>query len=284
MPSLPRVSFIVPVRNRTAELRVALASCLAQSFEDWEAVILDDHSHEPVEAVVHSFADPRFRYHSQSAERHGVAAARESAIALASTEILITLDGDDINQPQRAGRCLELLEGETPRLIYTRVRMFSSGSPHSHPKPVLQPFSAPLLEHFNYITNPGTAFNRAAYQAAGASYDATLAMAEDYDLYLRMSRAGVTIEAIDEEHVCYRKHADSTTAGRLPELHAAIMQVREKHAIPPFPLEAIAEHALPELSHNLLESAANRDLWQDDRWSSHGSATGINTGNQPCHH
>lgn len=265
--SAPRVTFILPVRNRVAELRVALASCLAQAFEDWEAVILDDHSDEPVEAMVRDFADPRFRYQRQQAGLSGVASAREAAIALARTEILITLDGDDINQPQRAGRCLELLQDPAPRLIYTRVRLFSSGTPHSRPKPILQPFSAPLLERFNFITNPGTAFNRAAYAAAGASYDPDLAMAEDYDLYLRMSRAGVRIDAIDEEHVCYRKHSGSTTAGQPAALHAAIMQVRRKHAVPPFPLEAIAEHALPELARNLLTNPVNRALWCDDRWS-----------------
>lgn len=261
-----RVSFIVPVHNRAGELRAALASCLAQTFDAWEAVILDDHSTEPVEAVVRGFADPRLRYHRQRADRRGVAAAREAAIALAHTPILITLDGDDINMPHRAGRCLELLEGAAPRLIYTRVRLFSSGTPGSRPKPVLQPFSAPLLERFNFITNPGTAFNRAAYAAAGASYNPGLAMAEDYDLYLRMSRAGVAINAVDEEHVCYRKHPGSTTAGQAAALHAAIMQVRRQHAVPPFPLEAIAEHALPQLAHTILHDPANRALWHDDRW------------------
>lgn len=263
----PGVTFIVPVRNRVAELRVALASCLAQTFDEWEAVILDDHSDEPVDAVVRAFADPRFRYQRQQSGRSGVASAREAATALARSDILITLDGDDINHPQRAGRCLKLLEGDTPRLIYTRVRLFSSGSPHSRLKPILQPFNAPLLERFNFITNPGTAFNRAAYVAAGACYDSSLAMAEDYELYLRMSRAGVSIEAIDEEHVCYRKHPGSTTAGQQAALHAAIMQVRRKHAVPPFPLEAIAAHALPELTHNLLTNPASRALWSDDRWS-----------------
>lgn len=262
----PRVSFIVPVRNRVAELRLALASCLAQTFEAWEAVILDDHSEDDVETAVRGFADPRLRYHRQRSGRRGVAAAREAAIGLAHTDVLITLDGDDISHPHRAGRCLELLDGEGPRLIYTRVRLFCSGSPRSWPKPILQPFSAPLLEQINFITNPGTAFNRAAYAAAGAHYDHSLAMAEDYELYLRMSRAGVAIDAVDEEHVCYRKHPGSTTAGQAGALHAAIMQVRRTHAVPPFPLEAIRAHALPELAHNLLDDPTNRSLWADDRW------------------
>jgi len=271
MIPIPQVSFIVPVLNCTAELRVALASCLAQSFEAWEAVVLDDHSSEPVEAVVRSFADPRIRYHRQCQGRHGVAAARESAIALASSDVLITLDADDINYPHRAGRCLELLHDRVPKLIYTRVRLFRSGEHYSRAKPVLQPFSASLLEHFNFITNPGTAFNRTAYSAAGSHYDHALSIGEDYDLYLRMSRAGVNITAVDEEHVCYRKHAHSTTAGRSEALHAAIMQIRCKHSVPAFPIEAIATHALPQLSDNILNSSFNRALWSDDRW--HGGSS-----------
>ena len=39
-------------------------------------------------------------------------------------------------------------------------------------------------------------------------------MAEDYDLYLRMARAGVAIREVDEEHVSYRKHPGATTSRR----------------------------------------------------------------------
>ncbi len=266
MATAPRVSFIVPVRNHVAELRVALASCLAQTFNNWEAVIVDDHSDDPVESTVLAFADARLRYHRQQQQHRGVAAARDRAIALAHSDIFITLDGDDINLPHRAGRCLELLEMETPRLIYTRVRLFTSGRAHSRPKPLLQPFSPALLELFNFITNPGTAFNRAAYSAAGGCYDHRLEMAEDYDLYLRMARAGVSILGLDEEHVCYRKHAGSTTAGRRQDLHAAIMQVRRNRGVAPFPLEAIRAHGLPELWQALQQDPTNQALWRDDRW------------------
>lgn len=265
----PRVSFIVPVHNRVKELRVALASCLAQSIDDWEAVVMDDHSSEDVEATVQSLSDHRFRYGRLGSDQRGVAAARAMAIAMARTSVLITQDADDISHPHRARRCLELLDIPWPRLIYTRVRLFLSGDGRNWAKPVLQPFSLPLLEQFNFITNPGTAFNRQAYEVAGGHMDHTLEIGEDYDLYLRMARQEISILGLDEEHVSYRKGGASTTAGRGNAMHSAIMQIRRKHAVKPFPLTEIRRHALPELCRNILDDPAMSSLWNDDRWSPH---------------
>ena len=268
MPWTPAVSFLIPARNRPKELTAALASCLAQSCETWEALVVDDHSDSAdLQNLVKGFGDIRFRYVRLSDDEHGVSAARNRAIALARSPRLLTLDSDDLNHPHRAARCQELLDATQPQLIYTRVRLFSAARPAGRPKPVLQPFSAELLEMFNFITNPGTAFTKKAFEAAGDGFRPSLTLAEDYDLYLRMARAGVTIRAIDEEHVSYRKHPEATTHRRHTELHEAVMTVRRLNGVSPFPLEKIRAHALPELARNLLDNPDQQALWQDDRWS-----------------
>lgn len=267
MSQQPKVSFLIPAKNRPQELKAALGSCLAQSLEDWEAIVVDDHSDSAdLAAVVNTFQDDRLKFHRLKGSG-GVSCARNKAIAIAQSDRLITLDSDDLNNPHRAARCLQLLNPNKPELIYTRVRLFSSARPEGRPKPVLQTFSSALLEMVNFITNPGTAFTRMAFEAAGEGFRPGLTMAEDYDLYLRMARAGVAIQAVDEEHVSYRKHTQATTANRNSTLHAAIMQVRILNQVEPFPLEAIRSHALPELSSNLLNDAAQRALWIDDRWT-----------------
>ena len=268
MTDKPAVSFLIPAHDRPRELKAALASCLAQSCEDWEAVVVDDHSEQTdLQGLVADFNDERIRYtHLEIGER-GVSAARNRAVALARSDRLVTLDSDDLNHPDRAARCRVLLAPEQPQLIYTRVRLFSDRQPKGRLKPVLQPFSAPLLEMMNFITNPGTAFTRRAIQAVDQGFRPELTMAEDYDLYLRMARAGVAIRAVDEEHVSYRKHPGATTSRRRDELHAAVMRVRELNDVRPFPLDAIRDHALPELCRNLLENPEQRALWSDDRWS-----------------
>ena len=255
MPSMPAVSFLIPARNRPAELKAALASCLAQSCEAWEAVVVDDHSDSAdLNTLVEGFGDDRLRYTRLADDERGVSAARNQAIALARSPRLLTLDSDDLNHPHRAARCRELLDADQPQLIYTRVRLFSASRPGGRQKPVLQPFSAALLEMVNFITNPGTAFTRQAVEAAGGGFRPSLSLAEDYDLYLRMARAGVSVRAIDEEHVSYRKHPDAATNRRQGELHEAVMTVRRLNEVDPFPLEAIANHALPQLAGNLLNN------------------------------
>ena len=264
----PSVSFLIPARNRPKELKAALASCLAQSIDDWEALVIDDHSNEAdIRGLVASFDDPRLRYERLGEAEHGVSMARNRGIALAQSPLLLTLDSDDLNHPHRAARCRELLNPDELQLIYTRVRLFSSDRPAGRPKPVLQPFSAVLLEMINFITNPGTAFTRQAIEAAAGAFNPKLSLAEDYDLYLRMARAGVTIRAIDEEHVSYRKHHAATTLKRQTELHEAVMTVRRLNQVMPFPIEAIRHHALPELTRNVLDHPEQRALWQDDRWN-----------------
>ena len=264
----PDVSFLIPARERPKELKAALASCLAQSLDGWEAIVVDDHSNTTdLRAVVAGFDDSRIRYTRLADGESGVSSARNKAIALAHSPRLLTLDSDDLNNPHRAARCLELLDASKPQLIYTRVRIFSANRPTGRPKPVLQPFSGALLEMFNFITNPGTAFTRKAFEAAGDGFRPSLSLAEDYDLYLRMARAGVSISAIDEEHVSYRKHAEATTRRRQTELHEAVMTVRRLNGVTPFPVEEIRTHALPALARNLLDNPDQRALWHDDRWN-----------------
>ena len=262
-----KVSFIVPARNRVQELKAALSSCLAQTMDDWEAIVVDDHSdQENVEKVVKDLVDSRICYIRQKLNQTGEAAGRELAIHNAQTNILITLDSDDLNYPHRAARCLELLDECTPKMIYTRVHHFSKKNPSGQTKKVLQPFNKTLLEMMNFITNPGTAFNRSAYTIAGDHYDKSLTLATDYDQFLRMARSGVNISEQDEVHVCYRKHQRAVTFGTTKQLHEAIMQIRIKHKIPPFPLERIYEYAIPELSNNIRNNPAQLSLWKDDRW------------------
>ena len=268
MTGKPAVSFMIPAHDRPRELKAALASCLAQSCEDWEAVVVDDHSDTAdLQGLVAEFSDERMRYTRLERGEHGVSMARNRAVALARSDRLITLDSDDLNHPHRAARCRALLDPAQPQLIYTRVRLFSDRRPEGRPKPVLQPFSAPLLEMVNFITNPGTAFTRRAIETVDQGFRPKLTMAEDYDLYLRMARAGVAIREVDEEHVSYRKHPGATTSQRSHELHAAVMRVRELNDVQPFPLDAIRDHALPALCQNLLEDPDQRALWNDDRWS-----------------
>ncbi len=92
MPT-PRFSVIIPTLNRAHLLQVAMRSVLAQTWSDFELVIVDDGSTDDTAAVVGAFDDPRIRYRPQA--QAGVSAARNAGAAAACGEFLVFLDSDD---------------------------------------------------------------------------------------------------------------------------------------------------------------------------------------------
>lgn len=97
MDGAPAFSVIVPTFGRPAFLREALESVLAQTNPDFECIVVDDASPEPVELPVD---DPRFRLLRHTANR-GPAAARNTGLAAARGHAVAFLDDDDLFGPQR---------------------------------------------------------------------------------------------------------------------------------------------------------------------------------------
>lgn len=259
------LSFIVPVKNRQKELVGCLASCLTQTYSNWEAVVVDDHSITDIRRIVDMFEDTRIRYVKQDDGKNGVSQARQKAIQEANGKILVTLDSDDISSPLRADRCSALMQEGGEQLIYTRVCFFNDKTGQTQVKPILTEHNPALLEKFNYITNPGTAFTRKAYEAAGGFYDTDLDIGEDYDLYLRMQEAGVWIRAIDEQHVYYRKGAESATFEAAARISDSVERIRRKHNIARFSWDELLELAPEDLRRALREDQSMKVIWSDRR-------------------
>ena len=89
----PRVSVIMPLFNKAPYVKKAVESVLAQSFRDWELIVVDDGSRDGGPQVVLDLADERCHVYSQG--NLGVSAARNSGVRLAKGELLAFLDADD---------------------------------------------------------------------------------------------------------------------------------------------------------------------------------------------
>ena len=89
----PRVSVIMPLFNKAPYVKKAVGSVLAQSFRDWELIVVDDGSTDGGPQVVLDLADERCHAYSQG--NLGVSAARNSGVRLAKGELLAFLDADD---------------------------------------------------------------------------------------------------------------------------------------------------------------------------------------------
>lgn len=99
---MPKVSVLLPAYNTKAEyLREAVDSILAQTFTDFELLILDDCStHPSVAEVVSSYSDGRIKFFRND-RNLGISGSRNKLIELAQGEYLAVTDHDDVSLPQR---------------------------------------------------------------------------------------------------------------------------------------------------------------------------------------
>lgn len=105
----PKVTVFVPVYNRARYVGATIASVLAQSFGDFELLLVDDGSTDESRDVIAAFADPRIRLESN--ERNlGIPATRNRGLELARGEYLALLDSDDLAHPRRLERQVRFLD------------------------------------------------------------------------------------------------------------------------------------------------------------------------------
>lgn len=108
MADVPAVSVVIPLYNKGPYIARALNSVLAQTFQDFEVIVVDDGSTDDGAEVVRGFDDPRIRLIQQ--ENRGVSAARNRGIEAAQAELVAFLDADDEWLPEHLETLMRLRE------------------------------------------------------------------------------------------------------------------------------------------------------------------------------
>ena len=92
---MPEVSIIIPVYNNEAYVQKCIDSVKKQSFEDFEAIIVNDGSTDNSRSIIEALIEKDERFHLINQENQGVAAARNRGIDQAKGKYLTFIDGDD---------------------------------------------------------------------------------------------------------------------------------------------------------------------------------------------
>ena len=200
------VSVVVPVYNRSGYVRAALDSLRAQTYVDWEAMVVDDGSTDGSGDIVRDVAaqDERVRLHRQ--ENQGAAEARNAGVERATGEFVAFLDSDDAWLPEKLERQLDAWrEG----VLYSDAYLVApdgttDGRIGDHVELARgQVFDRLLM--WNVVATTTVLLSRELLEAAGP-FDAALEPCEDYDLWLRLAGAGVPFDYVDEPLAYHRLH------------------------------------------------------------------------------
>lgn len=207
----------MPVRNGADTISDALDSLSAQSFQNWEAVIVDDGSTDRTAEVVQARAesDPRFRLIRQ--EGSGVSAARNRAIAEARGDWLAFLDADDALD----SRHLEVL---TQAVLQNPQSggAYGNWAYVSHEgNRVVYPFHDPAVDFYKLAKRCSFAIFcclvKTSIVREVGGFDASLKTCEDWDLWQRVARTGAELICVPDTVAYYhlRKGSSSKDAVRL---------------------------------------------------------------------
>lgn len=225
----PAVSVVVPTYNHAKFLRAAIQSVLDQTFSDWEMVIVNNYSEDETEEVVASFADSRI--HLVNFRNHGViAASRNHGIGLARGEFIAFLDSDDVWYPEKLERCMDALAAGADLVCHGEHWVKEGASPREvHYGPENRGKYGSLLFDGNCISTSATVVRKSALSAVGGfSEEAEFVTAEDYELWLKLAKAGFRFAFIGEILGEYRLHGGNQSKAVLRNMQAELA-VLEKH-------------------------------------------------------
>ena len=200
---MPGCSVVIPCFNDAERLAEALASLLAQTRRDWEAIVVDDASAVgDVAAVVEALQDDRIRSIRHDRNR-GLAAARNTGIRMSTGPFVLPFDSDDRLDPHCLERLTEVLEADRiADAVFPDFRLFGEVTG-------IQRFDvadeAALLTR-QWLPGPGCLYRRELWERVGGYCEDEVLRAgnEDWEFYVAAAELGFVARHVAEPLYEYR--------------------------------------------------------------------------------
>jgi glycosyltransferase involved in cell wall biosynthesis len=201
----PRISVVMPIYNGKAYLAEALHSLFAQSFSDFEILLIDDGSKDQPEEVVEKFSDPRLKFIKNDQNR-GHAFSLNRGLCLATGEFVARMDQDDICQIDRFERQIYFLENNPEiGILGSAVEIFGNGRNIYLPYPADHEHIRANFLFESSVAHPTLMIRNSVIQNwKDAFYREDYKSAEDYDLWRRMLNKDIRFANLKEPLLKYR--------------------------------------------------------------------------------
>ena len=224
--SLPSVSVVIPCYNGDSYLGQAIDSVLAQSWYDFEVIVVDDGSTDNTAEVTRSYCDQRIRYEYQA--NRGLANARNTGIRLARGKYLAFLDADDTFLPAKLQLQITYLNDhpEVGLLVGGFLRIDAEGNVlyESRPPPgVISPEDVLVASRFPVHAS----LVRKTWVQRVGYFDERLSAAEDWDFHCRLAIMGCKMH-VTEDIVCAYRLLPGAMSTDPERQTRAMLQVVEK--------------------------------------------------------
>ncbi|MGA7953343.1 MAG: glycosyltransferase family A protein [Gloeobacterales cyanobacterium] len=253
------ISIIIPTYNAGQYIEEALASVFAQSFQDFEVIIIDDGSTDDTAQKVKALNDPRILYVYK--ENQGPAAARNHGLNLVRGEYIAFLDVDDLWQPHKLEMHLNLMrKSPLMGMSFSWFQILFDQPVQRFESPWFAPPKKQILRFADFLERNWTGHSssvvlRTQCMTDCQGFDESFYTGEDYYLWLQIAQRGWEIGFLPEALSVYRRRTGSLT---VDHLQIALDNLK------------IMEHLAAQVdSHHVsIVNSAVSLSWLDVAWSS----------------
>jgi glycosyltransferase involved in cell wall biosynthesis len=228
---MPRVSVIIPTFNCAQFLDRALRTALAQTYKDYEIIVVDDGSTDETKDVI---AQHRAKVHYLYQPNRGPASARNLALSAASGEFVAYLDADDMWYPHKLERQVAFLDTHKEcGLVHSDMTVIDAMD-----QPLYLRFNQETqreipsghcimtLLRWNHIQTVTVLERRDSIERVG-KFDERLKIIEDGFHWILVAMAGMAFGYIDEPLALYRRRADSLSSNerQMAETYVLLFEI-----------------------------------------------------------
>ncbi len=223
------VSIVLPTYKRARVLPHAIGSVLAQTYANWELIVVDDNSPDDTAQVVAGFTDPRIRY-MRNDPNLKLPRALNRGFSLARGDYLTWTSDDNLYAPRAIEAMVGRLRQGDCDLVYADYWLFSQDDAAGRPLDP-QVDCLPDTVQLDKGNHMGACFlyTRRLYEAVG-DYDPELFLVEDYDYFIRASKR-FRFAHIAEPLYYFRRDDDTLYLSRFAEVKASDVLVRYKNGL-----------------------------------------------------
>ncbi|MCU0524685.1 MAG: glycosyltransferase family 2 protein [Elainella sp. Prado103] len=235
--TVPIVSVIMPVYNAQRYVAAAVRSILAQTYRDFEFLIIDDGSTDRSSTILQRYAATDDRIRLIRRDNLGFVATLNELLQMAQGEYIARMDADDIALPDRFALQVAFLQTHPQVVCVGGAQDWIDAAgrillhhPEAEDNAAIQQLA---LTGQTPINHPSAMMRRSAMLQVGG-YDANFYPAEDLDLWLKLGELG-ELANLRQTVLCYRQH-DRSISERLQtqqtqQRRAACVQAWQRRGI-----------------------------------------------------
>lgn len=211
----PLVSIIIPTYNRAHLIGETLDSVLAQTYENWECIVVDDGSTDNTDEVMARYCakDSRFRYyHRPDEHKPGGNGARNFGFLMSKGEYVNWFDSDDLFHPEKINLQVAQLETNSCDFSVCKTLSFKDSIstawfPRYNDIVSKDPLNDYITKRISWLTNPPL-WRRCYLEKLSQLFDEDLRAAQEWDFHVRVLLNTQKYCTIEKPLVYLRNHSE----------------------------------------------------------------------------